>query len=186
MRLRPNTASLSPVSGTSISTASMAITRRPASHAPGQPALAKGTATRRNNSSRGSSPSRVRALHNAVAVGICHRCSHDRGNRSPSTSLALTSSQASSKNNVNADTKYTTTRAGINRRRCSTRPVSINTSSTRSRSTTRVDTLNPTRSVNRPVSALASRSARPGTIRRSRYGPHHFTKIRLSTATALL
>ncbi len=60
--------------------------------------------------------------------------------------FALTTGQ---KNNVIANTKYTTTRAGRRRRRRSVRPVCASTSSTRSRCTSLVSTPKPIRSVNR-------------------------------------
>ncbi len=58
---RPNHRAFSAVSATSRQVPSIATSRRPASHAPAAPGVASGRATRANNASTGSDPSRARA-----------------------------------------------------------------------------------------------------------------------------
>ena len=73
-------------------TESMAITRHSRSHPPGVAALATGTATVSNKARSGASPRRVRAWEIAPVLGTVHCRLQVRANRSPFTSLRITSS----------------------------------------------------------------------------------------------
>ena len=88
---RPNQASLSAVSATSRHVPSIATNRLPASHAPGVDAVANGRATRRNNASTGSEPSRGRAWKIADFDGSTTGAAPD-DHDNPSVNNANTSS----------------------------------------------------------------------------------------------
>src|SRR3954454_22783355 len=137
------------VSATSRQVPSIATRRRPASHTAGIRSVPIGLATRSNSAANGSDPNRDRAWKIADLLGgeyvSCHPEAHD----SPSVSWASTSSYEPSEYSAIPIEKYAITRAGSDRERCSVRPTSAITSSTRPGGNTRVSTPTDTRSDNR-------------------------------------
>jgi hypothetical protein len=129
---RPKNASFTAVSATSSIVPSIATNLRPAKNADGDPTPANGRATRTNNARTASNPRRRRAWKIADPDGAVHDRRHDDNQLNPSVKLANTSSYEPSENIAIPITKYATTRAGNDRRRCSVRPASAITSSTTS------------------------------------------------------
>ena len=89
---RPNVAAFSALSTTSNVVPSIATSRRPANHAPGVASDATGAATRRNNASTGSGPSRARAWKIADFDGNFHDCDQPDCHDNPSVNSDSTSS----------------------------------------------------------------------------------------------
>lgn len=158
---RPNASWFAGVSATSSPVPSQATSRRPNANVPGVPAAASGPFLWANSSRSGSAPRRRRALVNAGLDGTTHPCrwrnplvSHritDRYPGGPMLSAPL--------NRHNANTKYTTDRAGNNRERRSIRPAAATTRSTSSGPISAVRT--PSRTGN-PRSRAGASDASPG------------------------
>ena len=108
-----------------------------------------GVATRANNAANGSDPNRARAWKIADLLGSGYSSCQPEAHDSPSVNWASTSSYEPSEYSAIPIEKYAITRAGNDRCRCSVRPASAITSSTRSGGNTRVSTPTDTKSDNR-------------------------------------
>src|SRR5674476_1268694 len=146
---RPKCAVFAAVSATSRHIPSIATSRRPASHTSGVCSAPIGLATRSNSAANGSDPRRARAWKIADLLGNEYSSRQPDAHDSPSVSCASTSSYEPSEYSAIPIEKYAITRAGSDRCRCSVRPTSAITSSTRSGGNTRVSTPTDTRSDNR-------------------------------------
>ena len=149
---RPKNASFSLLSGTSVTDPSTETTRSPQQNTPDAPSAPVGPATCSNSIRTGSAPSFPRPRDSEEMFGCFHRrpcpaftqpsgssrpASRSAPRRwwySPSASLAITCPypQFRPRNSHSASTKYTISRAGSSRLRCSRVPVAPTTSSTSS------------------------------------------------------
>jgi hypothetical protein len=167
---RPKNAAFFGLSGTSVTDPSMETTRSPQQNTPGAPSAPVGPATCSNNIRTGSAPSLPRPRDSEEMFGSHHwrpppastrppgarrpasRSAPRRWQYSPSVSLAITCPypQFRPRNSHNASTKYTISRAGNSRRRCSRVPVTSMTSSTSSGGNALVSTPTEIRSGSQP------------------------------------
>ena len=167
---RPKNAAFFSLSGTSVVDPSMETTRSPQQNTPGAPSAPVGPATCSNSIRTGSAPSFPRPRDSEEIFGSHHWRPPPASTRSPgasfpasrsapllwwyrpSASLAITCPypQFRPRNSHKARTKYTISRAGSKRRRCSRVPVTSTTSSTSSGGNALVSTPTETRSGSQP------------------------------------
>ena len=168
---RPKCSSLAALSGTSEVDPSIETTRSPQQDTPGASSSPIGPATCSNRNRTGAGPSLPRPRDSEEIFGGCHRrpppastqpsgsscCPASRSPArrwwySPSASLTITCPypQFRPRNSHNASTKYTTSRAGSSRRRCSRAPASSTAASTSSGVKTLVRTPTEIRSGSHP------------------------------------
>lgn len=149
---RPKNAAFFGLSGTSVTDPSMETTRSPQQNTPGAPSAPVGPATCSNNIRTGSAPSLPRPRDSEEMFGSHHwraaprihppsrRQAPGQQVRPPPLAIQavgqlghhLPVPAVRSRNSHNASAKYTISRAGNNRRRCSRVPVTSMTSSTSS------------------------------------------------------
>ena len=158
---RPKCSSFGGLSGTSEVDPSMETTRSPQQNTPGVPSSPIGPATCSNRNRTGAGPSLPRPRDSEEMFGCRHRrpspaptqppgssccpASRSAARRwwySPSASLVITCPypQFRPRNSHSASTKYTISRAGSSRRRCSRAPASSTAASTSSGVKTLVST----------------------------------------------
>lgn len=154
---RPKAAWLASLSATSQQVPSTASTRSPRQNAPGVASVASGFAVVANSTRSGSDPSRCRARNSEDFAGTCQSPSSPRP-RNPATRWRITFRYGAGENNASPSTKYTTSRAGRSRLRCSDRPHAATTRSTRPGGYTQVNRPRPDKS-----DTLAVTRTTPGT-----------------------
>ena len=168
---RPKCSSFGGLSGTSEVDPSMETTRSPQQNTPGVPSSPIGPATCSNRNRTGAGPSLPRPRDSEEMFGCRHRrpspaptqppgssccpASRSAARRwwySPSASLVITCPypQFRPRNSHSASTKYTISRAGSSRRRCSRAPASSTAASTSSGVKTLVSTPTEIRSGSQP------------------------------------
>jgi hypothetical protein len=130
------------VSAASQQVPSTATSRHPRHNAPGVAAVASGPAVAATSTRSGVAPSRSRARNNDDFAGT-RQLPHRPSSRSPWTRCRSTSKYGAGENSAIASTKYTTSRAGSSRRRCSVRSHAATTRSTTSGGYTQVNSPSP-------------------------------------------
>lgn len=134
------------LSATSQQVASTASRRSPRQKQPGAASVPIGFAVVVNSTRSGSDPSRCRARNSDDFAGMCHSPSNPAPRR-PSTRCRITSRYGAGENRASASTKYTTSRAGSRRLRCSARPHAATTRSTNPDGYTQVSSPKPDNSL---------------------------------------
>ncbi|GAA3369933.1 hypothetical protein GCM10017744_091670 [Streptomyces antimycoticus] len=130
------------LSATSQHVPSTASNRKPRQNAPGVASVAIGLAVVAKSTRNGSQPSRCRARNSEDFAGTCQPPSSPWPRR-PSTRCRITSRYGAGENNASPSTKYTTSRAGSSRLRCSPHPQAATTRSTNPGGYTQVNSPNP-------------------------------------------
>ncbi|GAA0905493.1 hypothetical protein GCM10009574_096990 [Streptomyces asiaticus] len=124
--------------------------------------MAIGLAVVANSTRNGSQPSRCRARNSDDFAGTCQSPSKPWPRR-PSTRCRITSRYGAGENNASPSTKYTTSRAGSSRLRCSPHPQAATTRSTNPGGYTQVNSPRPDNSDTRADTRTTPRDHYPRT-----------------------